>query len=84
MKHEIIGIMATVFVLLSFLMTDIKFVRIINIIGAALFVIYGISIGAFSTWLLNAMLICIHIYYLTKKESEDNHDEKNRNQENKD
>lgn len=67
MEYEVIGILATIFVLLSFLMNDIKKVRIINIIGATLFVIYGYSINAFSTWLLNGLLVFIHIYYLRKK-----------------
>lgn len=66
MNYEIIGIIATLFVLLSFLMKKIELVRIINIIGATLFVIYGVLIGAFSTWLLNALLIIIHIVYLIK------------------
>lgn len=58
--------MGTIFVLISFLMKDIKAVRIINIIGAALFVIYGALIGALSTWLLNGVLIIVHIVYLIK------------------
>lgn len=67
MEYEFIGIAATIFVLLSFLMNDIKMVRFINIIGAALFVIYGLLIGAFSTYLLNGLLIGIHIYYLSRQ-----------------
>lgn len=63
---ELIGIAGTLFVLLSFLMKDIKMVRIINIIGAILFVVYGILINALSTWLLNAILVIIHIVYLTR------------------
>lgn len=65
---EIIGICATVFVLISFLMKDIKWVRIINIVGAVLFVVYGALIGALSTWLLNALLVIIHIAYLVRDE----------------
>ncbi len=67
MLYEIIGIAATLFVLASFIVNDLTKVRIINIVGAALFVVYGILIGAFSTWLLNGLLIAIHIYYLVKK-----------------
>lgn len=77
MQYEPIGMIATLFVLLSFLVNDIKYVRIINIAGAAFFVVYGILIGAFSTWLLNALLIVIHLFYLVRMESEENHDEKN-------
>lgn len=65
MNYEIIGLTATLFVLLSFLMKRIELVRIINIIGAVLFVIYGVCINALSTWLLNGILIVIHIVYLT-------------------
>lgn len=64
---EVIGISGTLFVLLSFLMKDLVKVRIINIIGALLFVIYGLIINAFSTWLLNGILIIIHIIYLVKR-----------------
>ena len=66
MFYEIIGITATLFVLLSFLMKDIRKVRIVNIIGAMLFVIYGALINSLSTWLLNGVLIMVHIYYLIK------------------
>ena len=66
MLYELVGITATLFVLLSFLMKDICTVRIVNIIGAWLFVVYGILIGSISTWLLNGALILIHIYYLRK------------------
>ncbi len=65
--YEIIGILGTLFVLLSFLMKDLKKVRIINIVGASLFVIYGILINALATWLLNAILIIIHLIYLLRE-----------------
>lgn len=64
---ELIGISGTLFVLLSFLMKDLVKVRIINIIGATLFVIYGLLINALSTWLLNGILIVIHIVYLLRE-----------------
>lgn len=66
MFYEAIGLMATLLVLASFLVNDIKLVRTINIAGAALFVAYGLLIGAFSTWLLNAILIFVHFYHLIK------------------
>ena len=65
--YEIIGLLGTLFVLLSFLMKDLKNVRIINIIGAVLFVVYGVLINAYSTWILNGVLIIIHIIFLVKR-----------------
>jgi len=64
--HEIIGIIATLFVLLSFLFTAEKRIRQVNIIGAAIFIVYGILITAHSVYILNAALIIIHLYKLYK------------------
>lgn len=64
--YEIIGIMASLFVLTSFVFRGEATIRKINIIGASLFVIYGLLIGALSVWLLNGTLIAIHIHYLSK------------------
>lgn len=64
---EALGIVATLFVLLSFLFNDSRKIRIVNIIGAAIFVVYGLLLGALSVWLLNGALIAIHIYHLFKK-----------------
>lgn len=64
---EVLGIIATLFVLLSFLFKSPKKIRIVNIVGAALFVIYGLCIDSLSVWLLNGVLIVIHIYHLAKK-----------------
>lgn len=68
--YEAIGILATLFVLGSFLVDGEKKIRRINIFGAILFVVYGVLIGALSVWLLNSALLVIHIYKLRKlKES---------------
>ena len=64
---ETIGITATLFVLVSFLFKKERKIRLVNIIGASLFVIYGALNGAFSVWLLNGALIIIHIIFLLKK-----------------
>lgn len=66
---ELIGIAGTMFVLLSFLMKDIVKIRAINIVGAVLFVIYGLLIGAVSTWLLNGILVLIHCGFLLSRKN---------------
>lgn len=63
---EIIGVIATVFVLLSFVVSGEVKIRCINIIGAAAFVIYGLLINAFSVWLSSALLILVHLRKLRK------------------
>lgn len=63
---EIFGTMASVIVAISLMMRNIKWLRILNGIGSAAFVIYGISIGALPVWILNAFIVIINIYYLVK------------------
>lgn len=67
MNVELIGIVATLFVLLSFVYSGERKIRMTNIIGAVLFVVYGLLINAVSVWILNTALIAIHFYKLTKR-----------------
>lgn len=64
--YEVIGVLASIMVLISFIMNGEKKIRIINIFGATLFVIYGLLINAFSVWFLNGALLLLHIYKLIK------------------
>jgi len=77
--NEIIGIIASGFVLISFLYSGEWKIRIVNIIGSILFVIYGILIGALSVYLMNGILIIVHISKLIKlkKASNEEHEEQN-------
>ncbi len=67
MNPEAVGILATCFVLLSFLMRQTRHIRLINLVGAALYCFYGYLIGSLSTLLLNGALIVIHTCYLVKR-----------------
>ncbi len=68
---EILGIIATIFILISFLMKGERKIRSINIFGALIFVIYGILIKSISNVILNSALIIIHLYYLFNKKSKE-------------
>lgn len=68
---EFLGILATIFVLISFTQSDAKKIRIINLIGAILFVIYGLMISSMSVWLLNSVLILIQICKLVSTSRND-------------
>ena len=69
MSYEAIGTLASILVLMSFLFTGEKKIRIVNIFGAMLFVIYGILIDAFSVWFLNGTLLIVHAIKLFKGQS---------------
>ena len=61
-----IGTAASILVLMSFLFSGEKKIRLVNIFGAVLFVIYGALIDAFSVWFLNGMLLMVHTIKLLK------------------
>lgn len=69
MVIEIIGILATILILasMSFKTTSIKWsiwMRVLNIAGSAVFVIYGLLLPAYSTAILNALLVLVNTYHL--------------------
>lgn len=63
---ELIGIAASVLVLISFLMKEVRVIRTIGIVSCIVFVIYGFLINALSIWLLNGILIFVHLYFLIR------------------
>lgn len=66
MNFEILGTIASILVLISFLMKSEKKIRTVNIFGALLFTVYGLGIGAFSVWFLNGTLCFVHVYHLAR------------------
>ena len=67
---EIIGYLGAFLVLVSFLMRDIKWIRIVNIIGALLFIVYGIYTVTWVNVFLNIILIIVHNCFLIKIQKE--------------
>lgn len=65
--RELIGTLASILVMLSYTL-DGKKLRIVNIIGSILFIIYGIMLGGISVIILNGITIPIHLYYILKEE----------------
>lgn len=63
---EFVGIMASMFVLISFVFKNQLVIRSINLIGCIVFVVYGLLIHSLSIWLLNGILIFIQCYYIAK------------------
>ena len=57
---EIFGYIGTAIVLLSFVMTDIKWMRAINMIGGLISLIYAFIVGNNPVVVLNASLITIN------------------------
>lgn len=64
-----IGYAASFFVLLSFILKDLKKLRMVNLVGCILFVIYGYYAGCLWPVIIpNAILCFIQLYHLIKKD----------------
>lgn len=63
---EFLGYLASFIVLVSLLMSSIIKLRWINLLGSAIFSIYGFLIGAFPVGFMNLCISLINIYYLIK------------------
>ncbi|MGB0805370.1 MAG: uroporphyrinogen decarboxylase [Salibacteraceae bacterium] len=60
-----IGYLASAIVFVSFLYKEVKTIRIINMVGAAIFVIYGFLLTkAYPIIAFNSGIIILHVYHL--------------------
>ena len=63
---EYLGLAGTLLIFFSFFFNDSKWIRIGNMLGSALFVIYGLMIGALSVWLLNGACMVLNAVKLVQ------------------
>ncbi len=63
---EIIGYTASILVAISLTMSQILKLRVINLLGAITFSIYGFLVGAYPVLFVNSFITFINIYYLYK------------------
>ena len=66
LKNEWLGLLASAFILVSFLTNNQIKTRLINMVGCIIFVVYGFLLPAYSTAFMNGALFIVHIVYLTK------------------
>ena len=66
MQDEWLGLVASAFVLLSFIMSNQIKIRIINMVGCVAWVIYGFLRPSYSAAIMNGAVFIVHIVYLTK------------------
>lgn len=61
-----LGYLASLLVAISLSLKDIKWLRIINLLGCIAFVIYGLGIDAMPVVIANAYIAFINIFHLYK------------------
>lgn len=62
--YEIIGYAASLLVAVSLMMSAIVKLRVVNMIGAFTFAIYGVLIGSIPVAAMNGFIVLINVYYL--------------------
>ncbi|MCB8949085.1 MAG: YgjV family protein [Ardenticatenaceae bacterium] len=61
---ELLGYLASVLVAISLMMSSVLKLRLINLVGAIAFFIYGLLIGAYPIAAVNAVIIVVNLYFL--------------------
>jgi hypothetical protein len=63
---ELVGYLASALIVVSLLMSSVHRLRVINLIGAAVFTAYGLLIGSIPVVLTNGAIVLIDVYYLVR------------------
>ena len=62
---DIVGWAATIFIIISFLINNMLWLRIVNMLGAALWLTYGIIDTSYSIIFLNVIIVSIQFYKIS-------------------
>jgi len=62
---DIVGWAATIFIIISFLINNMLWLRIINMVGAVLWLTYGIIDTSYSIIFLNVIIVTIQFYKIS-------------------
>ena len=63
--YELIGYLASILVAVSLMISQIRRLRVVNLLGALTFSAYGFLIGSLPVALMNAFIVGINMYYLS-------------------
>ena len=61
---ELVGYVATVFILASFVISNLKTLRMVNMIGGGLWMVYGYVVGSSAIFVGNLLMVLIHLVKL--------------------
>ena len=67
MNWEIFGYIGTVLILVSFLIEDVTKLRMVNMVGAIFWIVYGFGIMAKPTIIVNFFVTIIHSFWFLKR-----------------
>lgn len=65
---EVVAYLASVIVLISFIVSNMRLLRFLNNIGCVLFLVYAYHHDRYPLIFLNAIIIIVNFYYIFKKD----------------
>lgn len=71
--YELLGYLASLLIAISLLMRFVFRLRLINLVGAVCFFVYGLLIAAYPIAAVNAVIIGINLYYLREMRQAENY-----------
>ena len=63
---QLVGYFSTLLILISFLMTSVLKLRLVNLIGSAIFVVFAFLTKSYPTAIMNVGLCIINIYFILR------------------
>ena len=63
---QIVGYFSTLLILISFLMTSVLKLRLVNLVGSAIFVVFAFLTKSYPTAIMNVGLCIINIYFIIR------------------
>lgn len=69
---EYVGYLASLLVLISFLMKNMTYLRLVNTLGCIVFIAYGVLLPSIPIIITNAAIVMINSYYLLKDRKKTN------------
>jgi hypothetical protein len=65
---EYVGYLASLLVLISFLMKNMTYLRLVNTLGCLVFIAYGALLPSIPIIITNAAIVLINSYYLLQRQ----------------
>jgi hypothetical protein len=66
MNIELLGYIGTAVVMASFMMSNVKRLRIVNSIGCSIWILYGFQIESMPVVLTNVGILAINLFHIIK------------------
>ncbi|HON18169.1 MAG TPA: GNAT family N-acetyltransferase [Salinivirgaceae bacterium] len=64
--YNLLGYLASILIIISMMMSSLVRLRIVNMIGAFIFSVYGFLIDAYPVGILNGIVVLVNVYQLFK------------------